>query len=150
MLDWKKKFDQNTLERGKASYLNKRVVDLKEIPGGYEAAVLGRERFPVTVKVKEDSLGRMSCRCPVARSGRNCEHMAAVLYALEAMEKAAEEKISEEMLLEKWRQMDEALRLEEERKRAESAPRKKKRQETAEENHRLEEAQRKMKRQETE
>lgn len=91
MEDWKQRFDKNTLERGKVSFLNKRVDDLKEINGGYTAAVLSRERFPVTVRMPGGSLGRMSCSCSVSRMGRNCEHMAAVLYAIEDREKAAEE-----------------------------------------------------------
>ena len=39
MENWKQKFDQETLGRGKSSYLNQRVVDLTETSGGYEAAV---------------------------------------------------------------------------------------------------------------
>lgn len=77
------KFENSTLRRGKAAYLNQRVADLKEIKGSYKAAVLGRQRFEVTIKTDGVSLGRMSCICPVARGGGKCEHMAAVLYAIE-------------------------------------------------------------------
>ena len=138
MEDWKQRFDKNTLERGKASFLNKRVDDLKEINGGYTAAVLGRERFPVTVRMPGGSLGHMSCSCPVSRMGRNCEHMAAVLYAIEARGEAAKEALTEAELLTKWKQMDEALR-QKEGKKAEKKSRQKV-SKTAEEKSRQEKA----------
>ena len=119
MADWEQKFDQDTLDRGRASYLNHRVDGLEETDGGCRGAVLGRQRFEVSVKLREGSPVRMSCSCPAAKCGRNCEHMAAVLYALEAKRKAWEEQIQEAELMKKWRQMDEELRLEEEKKKAE-------------------------------
>ena len=97
---WKDKFENSTLRRGKAAYLNQRVADLKEIKGSYKAAVLGRQRFEVTIKTDGVSLGRMSCICPVARGGGKCEHMAAVLYAIEVRKKSEREKVDEASLME--------------------------------------------------
>lgn len=96
MIEWKQKFGQEALEKGRASYLNKRVADLKETDGGYEAAVLSRERFQVSVKIRGNSLGRMKCVCPASRGGRNCEHMAALLYAIEGKRRAESEHKTED------------------------------------------------------
>ena len=126
---WKDKFEKNTLERGKTSYLNQRVVDVKEIKGGYKAAVLGRQRFEVTVKTDGDTLGRMNCICPVARGGGRCEHMAAVLYAIETKRKAEKENVTEAALLEQWRQLDEMARQEAERVKKEKIRKKKEQEE---------------------
>ena len=38
MIQWKNKFDQSALERGEASYLNKKVTDFEKVKGGYRAA----------------------------------------------------------------------------------------------------------------
>lgn len=116
MKEWKNSFEKNTLERGKNAYLKNRVTDLKETENGYQAAVLGRERFEVSVKQKDGVLGRMSCRCPKARGGGNCEHMAAVLYAIEGSEKTAEKEKTEAMIMEQWRKLDEELRRQEKKK----------------------------------
>jgi len=91
MIQWKDKFDQSVLERGKASYLNKKVADLEAVKGGYRAAVLGRQRNEVAVRIREDGHMRLTCSCPVAKGGKSCEHMAAVLYAVEEKEKLAVE-----------------------------------------------------------
>ena len=59
MENWKQKFDQETLDRGKSSYLNQRVVDLTETSGRYEAAVLGRTRVIASAIIRGGLLGRM-------------------------------------------------------------------------------------------
>lgn len=129
MEGWQDKFDEDTLKRGKTSYLNKRVVDIKEINGGYAAAVLARERFEVSVKTLASGTVRMSCRCPAARGGRNCEHMAALMYAVDARRKTEEEKLDEAELMALWRKLDEEVRQEEERKKEEELRRKRERHE---------------------
>lgn len=92
---WKGKFEPDKLERGREYCQNGRVTDLKEIKGGYKASVLGSHRFEVTIKKDGGTVSRMGCICPVARGGRNCAHMAAVLFAVEAKETAAGEKAGE-------------------------------------------------------
>ena len=90
--DWKKKFSENVLERGKSDYENHRVTELQEKDGAlFGAAILGRERRNVSLTVKDGKPVRMSCQCPMARSGNNCEHMAALLYAIEAREHGADQ-----------------------------------------------------------
>lgn len=113
MCEWKEKFDSDTLERGKTACLNKKVVNLREADGGYTAAVLARERYEVSLKIMPSGVQRMTCRCPAARGGRNCEHMAALLYAVEARKKAEEENSREEEIMEQWRRLDQEMRQEE-------------------------------------
>lgn len=127
MIEWKQKFGQEALEKGRASYLNKRVADLKETDGGYEAAVLSRERFQVSVKIRGNSLGRMKCVCPASRGGRNCEHMAALLYAIEGKRRAESEHKTEDELIRQLRQEDEEARKKEEQIKAEEQRRKRER-----------------------
>lgn len=87
MIEWKYKFERNTLERGLAFYLNKRVADLEKNNGTYTAAVLGIRYFEVQVRMQDGYPASMKCNCPISGEGENCEHMAAVLYAIEAKEK---------------------------------------------------------------
>ncbi len=98
MIQWKNKFDQGALARAQAAYQNKKVTDLEKTAGGYRAAVLGRLRNEVSVRLRDDGHMRLTCTCPVARGGRSCEHMAAVLYAIEKTEawKDQEEKAGAE------------------------------------------------------
>ncbi|MCI9328795.1 MAG: DEAD/DEAH box helicase [Ruminococcus sp.] len=128
MENWKQKFDQDTLDRGKSNYLNQRVVDLTETSGGYESAVLGRTRITVSAIIRGGRLGRMKCGCPAAKGGRNCEHMAALLYAIEARTRAKAQGITEAELLEKEQKAEAELREKEERQRAEEQRLKRERQ----------------------
>jgi len=113
MNEWKKHFEQYTLDRAREHYLNKKVLDYEEKKGGCDAAVIDRGRHAVSIRIREDGSLRMSCDCPVARGGRNCVHMAAALYAMEARETAAKEQMEEAALMEQWRRQDEQARLEE-------------------------------------
>ncbi|MDO4324083.1 MAG: SNF2 helicase associated domain-containing protein [Lachnospiraceae bacterium] len=121
--NWEKKFNPAALERAKASCRNKRVVDLKKSTDGYTAAVLGRQRYEVAVKLKDGKFSRISCQCPVAKSGNFCEHMAAVLYAIEEEQKQLSEdvqRVTKDMAAEEARREAARLKKEEEaRKRAE-------------------------------
>ncbi len=60
------------------------------------AAVLGIKRFEVQINIQNGCPVRMKCNCPISNGGGNCEHMAAVLYAIEAKEQEAELHHSEE------------------------------------------------------
>ncbi|MDY3920360.1 MAG: SNF2 helicase associated domain-containing protein [Candidatus Limivivens sp.] len=110
MNEWKTKFSEDTLERGRALFLNGRVTELKETEKGYSAAVLARERNEVSVRMTAAGVGRMSCMCPAARGGRSCEHMSALMYAVEAAEARKEDSKKEKELLEQWRRIDAELR----------------------------------------
>ena len=86
MLDrnWKEKFNDVALEQGKERYLGNRVADLKKDGDRYSAGILGRQRQNVSLILKDGKPIRMTCQCPMAKSGGKCGHMAALLYALEA------------------------------------------------------------------
>ena len=88
MTEWENRFGQNALDKGKRLFLNGRVSDLKENNGNYTAAVLGRERFPVSLTIKEGKLVRGRCVCPLSKGGGFCEHMAAAMYAVNLKETA--------------------------------------------------------------
>lgn len=96
MKDWETKFDENTLERGKKTCMNRRVMNLRQDGDIYRAGVLSRTRSEVTIKMRDGSPVQMSCSCPVPKSGRNCEHMAAVLYAIEMLNNPGEQNPAEE------------------------------------------------------
>ena len=86
MLDknWKENFNDIALELGKERYLGNRVADLKKDGDRYSAGILERQRRNVSLVLKDGKPIRMTCPCPKAKSGANCEHMAALLYALDA------------------------------------------------------------------
>lgn len=129
MSGWEEKFDKTTLDRGRTAFLNKKVVDLKAVENGYTAAVLGRERHDVSLKMMPSGAARMSCKCPAARGGRNCEHMSALMYAVEACKKAAEDTQKEAELMEQWRRLDQELRQKEELQKEEEKRRRREKQE---------------------
>lgn len=104
MIEWKYKFEQNTLERGLTFYTNNRVVDLNKSGDTYTAAVLGIKRFEVKLKIINGFPSYMKCSCPISRDGGNCEHMAAVLYAIEEEKLTAEELTAEKLTAEEQRE----------------------------------------------
>ncbi len=53
MSSWEKNFNSAALEKGRDAFLNNRVTDLKKSENQYTAAVLGKQRFEVTVKIRE-------------------------------------------------------------------------------------------------
>lgn len=92
MDDWRQKFEPGTLERGRECFRNKKVRDLTATDSGYKATVMERPRCEVTVRMEKGRPGWMNCSCLVARSGRNCVHMAAVLYAIAEKEEAERQR----------------------------------------------------------
>lgn len=90
MYEWESLFIDDVRNRGKNLFLNHKVVDLKETEKGFSAAVLMRTRMEVSARKTDAGVWRMSCRCPVSRAGRNCEHMAALMYAAEAAKEGKE------------------------------------------------------------
>ena len=103
MKSWEKKFNEVALEKGREAFLHNRVSDLKRNANGYTAAVLGRQRFEVTVKMREEKPAGISCKCPTARAGQYCEHMAAVLYAIDKEQKTDQGNLA-------WEQQEEESR----------------------------------------
>ncbi len=107
MKSWEKKFNEVALEKGREAFLHNRVSDLKRNANGYTAAVLGRQRFEVTVKMREEKPAGISCKCPTARAGQYCEHMAAVLYAIDKEQKTDQGNLAWEQQEEEGRRLRE-------------------------------------------
>lgn len=90
---WDTLFTDTILSRG-ADYCKKKFVnDLQQDESGIDADVVGSETYHVHIALQADGISGMTCNCPYASDGsRNCKHMAAVLFAVLAPEKAAEFK----------------------------------------------------------
>ena len=116
MKEWKERFDETSLEWGKKACLNRKVVDLTRTEKGYSAAVLERQRAEVVIKMTDDDISRMNCQCAIAKSGKNCRHMAAVLYAIDMRKEAEQSRKNEEKLMKLWRENEEKHAAEEQKK----------------------------------
>ena len=82
-MNWKKKFRDLILERGRNYYKRNRVCGLSYRNNIYTARVLGSHAYDVEIKIREDDIVYMKCSCPYAVSGLYCKHMAAVMYAID-------------------------------------------------------------------
>ena len=82
MYIWEKLFDSVALARAKAID-SSRITLTKKDETHIDAAVLSMGRVEVSITFKDGAPVIMKCKCPKARSGRKCEHMAAVLFQLE-------------------------------------------------------------------
>ena len=80
-MEWEGKFDELSLSRGKGLWKEGKVTRIKQTDTDINAVVMGIPRYEVSMTMKGNVPLRMKCQCPKYRSGRNCEHMAAVLYA---------------------------------------------------------------------
>ena len=97
MKEWRVQFHKNILSQGKEYYERGRVFELQEKEGVYTATVIERKNYDVRIIARADAPYNMSCRCPLAKGGGNCRHMAAVLYAIEAGEQAGEAVVNDEI-----------------------------------------------------
>ena len=70
------------LERGEEYWEDGAVENLQRTPDGWEAIVNGSEEYSVEICTDGEDIEDMYCTCPYADSGRNCKHMAAVLFAV--------------------------------------------------------------------
>lgn len=89
MYNWEKLFDGVALARAKAID-SSRVTLEKRDDTHIDGAVMSMGREEVSITLKDGAPYIMKCKCPKARSGRKCEHMAAVLYKIEQEKKPAE------------------------------------------------------------
>lgn len=124
MKEWKERFDEASLEWGKKACMNRKVVDLSRTEKGYSAAVLERQRVEVVIKMSDDDISRMNCQCAIAKSGKNCRHMAAVLYAIDMRKEAEKRRIEEEKASEEQKRLEKeraAKRLAREQRKAKKA-----------------------------
>lgn len=93
-MNWKKLFAIHILERGYDYYCDDAVENMEISDDIIRADVIGSEDYEVEISLSNGEVTDMYCSCPYALDGRNCKHMAAVLY--EWSENGAEEKNDEE------------------------------------------------------
>ena len=93
-MDWKKLFAIHILERGYDYYCDDAVENMEISDDIIRADVIGSEDYEVEISLSNGEVTDMYCSCPYALDGRNCKHMAAVLY--DWSENEAEEKKEEE------------------------------------------------------
>ena len=94
-MNWKKLFATHILERGYDYYLENAVENIDISEDIIRADVIGSEDYEVEISVNNREVTDMYCSCPYALDGRNCKHMAAVLY--EWSEDAGEEETEKEI-----------------------------------------------------
>lgn len=84
MKNWENLFEKHILERGYGYYLENAVENLYISADIIRADVMGSEDYEVEISLDDDGgVTEMYCSCPYADDGRNCKHMAAVLYEWE-------------------------------------------------------------------
>ena len=93
-MNWKKLFATHILERGYDYYLENAVENIGISEDIIRADVIGSEDYEVEISVNNGEVTDMYCSCPYALDGKNCKHMAAVLY--EWSEDAEEEESTKE------------------------------------------------------
>ena len=90
LYELEKLFATHILERGYDYYLENAVENIDVSEDIIRADVIGSEDYEVEISVNNGEVTDMYCSCPYALDGRNCKHMAAVLY--EWSEDAEDEK----------------------------------------------------------
>jgi len=80
---WKTLFQPHILERGEDYCCSGAVEDLSVEGDSVKATVCGSEDYRVEIELEGSKVVGMYCDCPYAEDGKNCKHMAAVLFALE-------------------------------------------------------------------
>ena len=93
-MNWKRLFATHILERGYDYYLENTVENIDISEDIIRADVIGSEDYEVEISVNNGEVTDMYCSCPYALDGKNCKHMAAVLY--EWSEDAEEEESTKE------------------------------------------------------
>ncbi|MDE6054063.1 MAG: hypothetical protein K2G55_09930, partial [Lachnospiraceae bacterium] len=121
MYKWEKLFDSVALTRAK-TIDSSRIMLMNKDETHIDAAVMVMgARAEVSITLKEGVPLIMKCKCPKARSGRRCEHMAAVLYKIEQEKKTAEESVSEQTDINDFQEMwDTAVASETSKEKAEN------------------------------
>lgn len=79
-MNWKNLFATHILERGYDYYLENAVENIDISDDIIRADVIGSEDYEVEISLNNGAVADMYCSCPYASDGRNCKHMAAVLY----------------------------------------------------------------------
>ena len=123
-MSWHNMFKENILNRGFEYYKKGAVTDIYKIENTINAVVKGSEDYEVTVELKNGKPEYMYCSCPYADDGKNCKHMAAVLFEwefsqydsegtssenIEELVKKAERNIIDSFLIKKLSENEELL-----------------------------------------
>lgn len=95
-MNWKKLFANQILERGYDYYCENAVENLDISEDMIRADVIGSEDYEVEISLNNKDVTDMYCSCPYASDGRNCKHMAAVLYEWSNREKEEEQSTKNE------------------------------------------------------
>lgn len=101
-MEWEKLFEPYILERGYDYFENNFVKDMEISADFIRANVIGRNKYDVEISLFQDKINDIYCSCPYAEDGKNCKHMAAVLY--EWSSRKADKKIEKEVKLDKNRE----------------------------------------------
>ena len=80
-MKWENLFAAHILERGYDYYLEDAVENIDISEDIIRADVIGSECYEGEISVNNGEVTDMYCSCPYALDGKNCKHMAAVLYA---------------------------------------------------------------------
>ncbi len=83
IIGWKHLFARRILERGEDYAYSQAVHNIVQTDDQISAEVDGTETYHVEIDLDGNEIIDMFCTCPYAEGGRNCKHMAAVLYAVE-------------------------------------------------------------------
>lgn len=84
-MKWYTLFRQHILDRGIEYYEDGHVVDFSYSDDEIIAQVDGTDVYDVQITLDGEDVIDMYCSCPYAADGRNCKHMAAVLFKFEEM-----------------------------------------------------------------
>lgn len=84
-MKWDYLFNSMILNRGRQYFKRGLVRNLKQDGFDFSADVIGSVSYRVTVQLSNEKRPKLNCDCPYAEDGRGCKHMAAVLYAIDAV-----------------------------------------------------------------
>ena len=93
-MKWGIIFGKQALERGRQFYNAGKVKDLVYTGGRYEAVVRDGTSYRVEICIAGKVIRSMRCSCSYAEGNRYCDHMAAVLTAIER--RRVQEKLKDE------------------------------------------------------
>lgn len=95
-MDWQQLFLPHILSRGFNIYQHKlELIDVfEETEVGVKAIVYGTEAYDVQIVRESDEIIEMDCDCPYAGQGKNCKHMAAILFLVDEHVNESEVKLT--------------------------------------------------------
>lgn len=83
--EWRSLFEERILERGREYWRQGHVDELRCGADSICAVVYGSEDYDVEIWLDDGWVNDMYCSCPYAEDHAACKHMAAVLFAAEAI-----------------------------------------------------------------